>query len=1024
MLLSPPMPRTSSPQTGAAIQQILVTHCLYDEGLFQKAGFGPRASSTDDALLLRFAAEYPAYELPLEWQKKACDPANAPRRLALVNIPGGRRALIHSVHLPDAAQGRFNNYLSQLLVKSDLTPREALQTWASTGWRLRWDETGTSLPPLPELPGEGTIQDTAVTLFLIGPAPREEESLSVRTFPRRLLGDSARRRALVRQVLHGCELALRAEPGSPRCRLYLRAEPGLAALLLYAAVRLLPEGLATQLTFSTYEPAHRSLRSYRHARIVNTYTGEQGEELDDDLFTVRGYALDTFDGRHSPELDGAQERDINEWIKLAEQGEWATIDKVHELLGKKSMELVSLREAMQAARVSQRLARGEATAEDLLALNQSSIGQPILEEHRGEVWRVVRERGAEDDRLQEQFSSLLRENLTELEERVAALLRQRPLPDWRPTWRLLWSVLREEPGRLREVFTRLLPEPPFPSELRFGLLAELRDLPLSTFDQRMMLPPLLCGCTVEELGQFADSELPRNWLAHALCHGILRPETREFAVRCLHEGDEALIQAFWAHFDHLVDEEQRRAILAPLFPTGDAVGVQFFSRLLRSGCTLQAPTLSWLLETLKVWKRDWQPFWVRNDHLGHFLEMLRGLGPEAASLWTEVWRQLDEEVLLPGNSYQQLLLLNLAALRDRAGPMLPAAVSQAIGDWVALRDHFEKAIAVPESKRQEIVEACTRRGLDPLRALQTYFERFLAPQGMRPEAVEDFIAFYHTFYKSGGEYPHYASRLLGWLRVVARVPDESVRASFQDHYLWRHIPTEFRWRLAEETWRAGQLLPQAYETIPRPTEDEEPDALDGPTRAAWNDEVFQLTGARLPEAGVEPFSVRSWSERAIWLLPALGIGLAALTFAGWFASSSQRRTELALFLAPLLWLLDAVALQSTGLVLRANKSQSFQNYRGRLGAGRGAWTGLCLGLAGGLALGLLGLAWTRSLGFAACLALTAVAGSVLAAVAGRELPARLRFSYAKPWLASGPVVRLVVACCGSCIYFLFAHWLA
>jgi hypothetical protein len=539
-----------------------------------------------------------------------------------------------------------------------------------------------------------------------------------------------------------------------------------------------------------------------------------------------------------------------------------------------------------------------------------------------------------------------------------------------------------------------------------------------------MLPPLLCGCGVEELSQFARSELPRNWLAHALCHGILRPETRELAVRCLHEGDEVLIRAFWEHFDHLVDEEQRRAILAPLFPSGDVAGVQFFSRLLRSGCALRTPTLGWLLKHLKVWKTEWRPFWVRDDHLGYFLELLRSLGQEAGPIWGEVWRQLDEEVLLPGNSYQQLLLLNLAALRDRPGPMLPATVSQAITDWVALRDHFEKAIAVPESKRQEIVEACTRRGLDPLRALQAYFERFLAPQGMRPEAVEDFIAFFHTFYKSGGEYPHYASRLLGWLRIVGCIPDEATRAAFQDHYLWRHVPAEFRWRLAEETWRAGQLLPQVYETIPRPTDDEESDALAGPARAAWSDEVFQLTGARLPEAGAKPFTVSSWLERAIWLLPVVVIGLAALTFANWFPGNSSRRGELALFLAPLLWLFDAVALQSTGLALRAIKTHSFLNYSGKFGSRREAWTGVCLGLAGGLALSALALAWTRSPGFAACIATTALAGCVIAAIAGRALPVLMRSAYAKPWLASGPITRLAVGCAGTMLFFLLARFLA
>src|ERR1700745_1989512 len=91
-----PATRTApTTQAGPApAHQLYVTHCLYDEGLSREAGFGVRASSTRDPLLLRFALEYPPYEPPpgllgIE--------AAAPRRLALVRVPGGRSALIHSV---------------------------------------------------------------------------------------------------------------------------------------------------------------------------------------------------------------------------------------------------------------------------------------------------------------------------------------------------------------------------------------------------------------------------------------------------------------------------------------------------------------------------------------------------------------------------------------------------------------------------------------------------------------------------------------------------------------------------------------------------------------------------------------------------------------------------------------------------------------------------------------------------------------------------------------------------------------
>src|SRR5262249_36105915 len=152
------------------------------------------------------------------------------------------------------------------------------------------------------------------------------------------------------------------------------------------------------------------------------------------------------------------------------------------------------------------------------------------------------------------------------------------------------------------------------------------------------------------------------------------------------------------------------------------------------------------------------------------------------------WSQFDQEALLPGNSYQQMLLMNLVAVRDRPGPPLPAGVAAAVNDWVALREHFEKAAAVPESKRQEIIDSCNRRRLDPIVPLTSFLARFVAPQGARPEVVEDFVAFFHSFYRAGGEHHHYSARLLGWLRVVAACEDDEFLAAFQQHYLERHVP--------------------------------------------------------------------------------------------------------------------------------------------------------------------------------------------------------------------------------------------
>src|SRR5262249_13949673 len=150
---------------------------------------------------------------------------------------------------------RANNFLSHVLISPSIVAADALRTWASADWRTRWDEEGSSLPLLRELPRPGPVGDAAVTSFLQPTNGSSAEDLATAHLPSRLGRDPVRRRELVRLALRGCCLALQARPGSPRSRFYLRAEPGLAALLFYAAARLAPEGLAGQLTFSTYEDA-------------------------------------------------------------------------------------------------------------------------------------------------------------------------------------------------------------------------------------------------------------------------------------------------------------------------------------------------------------------------------------------------------------------------------------------------------------------------------------------------------------------------------------------------------------------------------------------------------------------------------------------------------------------------------------------------------------------------------------------------------------------------------------------------
>ncbi len=1012
MLASPSPSRLAPPTQDGQIHQLCITHCLYDEGLFRQAGFAPRASSTRDPLLLRFAQEYPSFELPAGITAGEDGLAGSLRRLALVRLPGGQKAIIHSLALPAERHGRANDFFSHVLISPTLTPRDVLPLWASPDWTTDCSaETAKDLPPLAELPAPGPVNDGAVTRFLKEtrqPADDHEEDFHAEEdplCPPRLRSDGLRRRELFSLTLRGCLLALRAGPGS---RFFVLAEPELVALLLHGAVRLLPPHLVADLTFSTCEPMRHALRPNGLAQVVGIYPGPGAAEIDPAVFKGQGWFLDTFAPRSSDELRQENDPAIAEWIDLAVMGEWKIIDKVYSLLGNTGTTIVSFHRGLQAARLAQRLTTGKAEAADLLALKRSPWGPALLEQNRETLWPLVREASLRDPTIQTEYSDLLAEHIPELELRLSESLRAVPPGDWQGIFRMLHAAHHGDSARLRETLQRLLPPPPYPPALRFGILRELHQLQLFPVNQPLPLQSLLRHCTVEELRQFALPELPRQWFVWALCYAIVKPETQEESVRLLHSSDDPMLQTFWEQFKLLKEESQRRPILAPLLAGKDGKAVLFFSRSLRVLPSLRLDTLEWVLETLGAFSREWNDFWCSEEHLARLLELLRNLGDEARALWDRLHATIDPEPLLLGDASQRALILNLAAARDRPGLPLPDWAAQNISDWVLLREHFEKASAVSESEQAEILAACKRRAIDFVPVLRRYCERFVLPHEPTPALLADFAGFFHTFYPTGSDYQNIGARFLGWMDVIRVCPDEGRRAVYTGFYLDDCVPTEFRDRLATEVFGGAQPRPAPPPPVV-PAAPEPPARVPITATIAFASDTFPLTGMPL---AASPLS--ALLRGAPWLLCSFAGGVVALVLFGTLPLPARQIGLLCSFIPLVLAMADGMALLHTGVGMASM-------------CGRGLMDSLLAGAGIALVGGALAVGAAFVWGVPTPVVMViggSVAGGMLgASVLGLLLPRVLRRLRLVAWLPVGPLARAMAGVGAMATFLVVARFL-
>ena len=296
--------------------QFYVTHCTTADSVLNAPGYSVRASTTLDPFMLKRALEYPPYQLPLEMWKDKPTTLHAPRRLSRTRDPGGSIWVVNTVHLAKDTIGRDRSYFSHLLRIPDADPAAVLRSWAADEWITSYPlGAPKTLPRDPQVPVGTLVNDENLTAFLVD-TPPEPAELGIAICPPRLRQSAAERRYLFARFLQAVTFA--TEEMGPR--LYINAEPGLIALLLYGAIRLLPDDATSDLTFSTYESAERNLRDFELADVVGTYLGAKGAALDPEL-TSRGLVLDSFTpAKSSPVLTGRVPPEVVSMIDFAAGG--------------------------------------------------------------------------------------------------------------------------------------------------------------------------------------------------------------------------------------------------------------------------------------------------------------------------------------------------------------------------------------------------------------------------------------------------------------------------------------------------------------------------------------------------------------------------------------------------------------------------------------------------------------------------------------------------------------------------------
>ncbi len=802
--------------------QFYVTHCTTADSVLNAPGYSVRATSNPaDTDSLRLALEYPTYELPIEMWKDRPTKALAPRRLARTEHPESGLWVAHCVYLEKDTMGRDRSYFSHLLhLHAAIDTKSVLRSWDAPGWVKDYRTGATQNLPPGQLPVGSAISDETLQAFLAG-TPTGPSDVATVVCPARLRTNPAARRQLVVQFL---QALLLAERDRSRDQVFVHAEPGLVAMLLYAAVRLLPLPGMNDLTFSTYEPAHKGIRDYRSARVIGTYFGIPERGLDLDLVQIHGYGLDTLvPERVSPELMQPAPPGLVELIELAAAGEWNLLAEVQRQIGTEATALGRVANTIPVARAIDRLERGESTVQDLLALQSQPRGQAVLNERQDEVWAVIRSAALSDARVRTAFQNWLATpaRLEEYRKEGARALVRGDLALWDTNWELMRDVttLAEARTQIEKAIANLERYLP-------ALVPEARERLRSVCAETEAWPgyQLLAPSCLEELETLLQSDLPANWRGYT-AFLVMAPETKNWlsesshpfraAMRSqvrsyLHTAPVPVLAAYAEHAKPYLANDP--GLVYELLQPHEPATAPFLSRFIDAAADRIEPA-DWIgllgkFDIYGVKAKEWDGFLFQNDHLAKLLVGFKA-NPTAREFWGNYLELLSPE-MLDEDTWERNLYSQLKNAKEALGHAGIPLKSVLPSGGIAKLNAADTVLAVTADPAQvkrlepgELLKAFEAFAIDPVEGLrkvyrQGKFHTLALPRDAKH--LQPFLDVFRSCYPVTKEYFTARSAVTQWLAISESCPD-ATRCAFQTMFVREYIPSEWHRDILNESRR-------------------------------------------------------------------------------------------------------------------------------------------------------------------------------------------------------------------------------